>query len=126
MEKNISVPKQLDIRKLTSPSPVVVLSEMLRQTNGNNVTRENVIETIKHVGNGWFDRQTIEAVKAANIQQLRDLVQNSQIIEAEVTKYTKDLHIMDISRKVDGCIKGGSLDKSGKVKEGSRSDVDGA
>lgn len=116
-EPSIDPAENIDVNKLTTPSPVKVITDMIGKSN-KHISRRHVVSAMTHANNGHS--KSIEEMETANIMELKELMKGAQIITFETSKYRKDLHVRDISRKVDGCIKGGSLDKSGKVKEGSR------
>ncbi|MGD0728944.1 MAG: YjbQ family protein [Candidatus Micrarchaeaceae archaeon] len=114
----MDVIENIDVNKLTTPSPVKVISEMIgNPTKGTS--RKTIVSAMTSANNGNLSANITE-MENTNLKELQELMKTAQIISFETSKYRKDLHIRDISRKVDGCIKGGSLDKSGKVKEGSR------
>jgi secondary thiamine-phosphate synthase enzyme len=112
----------IDISKLSDPSPANVISEIVVR---NKIINRAAIVTamshanIEHSNNGTYKR-SVDEFEASNLKELQELIKTAQIIEFDVTKYRRDLHVRDISRKVDGCIKGGSLTHDGKLREGSR------
>lgn len=121
---------------------IEVLSKVLNVETG--ATRKGVTEALKRLSNGHPGGRLIRETRESYFAKLNELIGDAQVMSLSVDpidyysaelhdliadapigatdtgRYTDGLHVMDISRKVDGSLKGGSLREDGSVREGSR------
>jgi thiamine phosphate synthase YjbQ (UPF0047 family) len=105
--------------------PASQIAKMLRSSE---ITKQSVFSVLERIGpsNGFHNSADYHAkmdtpnVHPTSLIDLHDTFKDAQVLSFKVRKRRKDLHLMDVSRRVDAAIKGNAVDSKGNPLERAR------